>query len=106
MRLRSFKFVKSNVYYGNQTGMVQDESQLGEERYEESLLEWRSLQDRGVLLYRDTLKVRCNLEGRSETQEALISLHLKEREIQIEVFLYRDSQKMSITSSVGAYELF
>lgn len=77
-----------------------------EEVPDDSMIEWRSLQEKGLLLYRDTLEVRCALENRADHQEALISLHLKDGEVNIEVYLFRDIQKMSITSSVSSIELF
>ena len=33
-------------------------------------------------------------------------MHLKDGEVNIEVYLFRDTQKMSITSSVNSVELF
>ena len=65
--------------------------------------EWRSLQEMGLLLYRDVKFVRTNFDNVSggskklgegeegETmQETLISLYLKEDQVNIEVFLYND----------------
>ena len=66
--------------------------------------EWRSLQEKGLLLYRDVKFVRTNFDNVSggskklgaegeegETmQETLISLYLKEDQVNIEVFLYND----------------
>lgn len=78
----------------------------GECDFEDELTDWRTLQDRGLLLYRDSIMVRCQLESGSDFQEALISLHLKDGDVNIEVFLYKDTNKMSITSQVTALELF
>lgn len=84
--------------------------------------EWRSLQDKGLLLYRGVKLVRTNFYNivdeensklsditgnRDEkVQESLISLYLKEDQVTIEVFLYKDEEKMSINTNVGAIELF
>lgn len=70
----------------------------------QSNTEWRSLQEKGLLLYRDVKFVRTNFDNVSggskkpgpdgeegETmQETLISLYLKEDQVNIEVFLYND----------------
>ena len=83
-------------------GTAEDQNQLDE---------WKILQERGLLLYRDCIVVRCNFENDEQLadeteQQSLISLYLKDDQVNIEVFLYNDAQKMSITSNVSAIELF
>jgi len=46
------------------------------------------------------------MEDVEKEEQGLISLYLKQNLVNIEVYLYRDTQKMSITSTVGALELF
>jgi len=62
--------------------------------------EWRSLQEKGLLLYREVKCVRTNFESLATKkvttseeqmmQESLISLYLKNDMVNIEVFLYQD----------------
>jgi hypothetical protein len=68
--------------------------------------EWRGTSDNGLLLYRDTVELRCLLNSDvEESQRAMATFYLKDGIVNIEVFLY-DGRNMSITSSVTAVELF
>jgi hypothetical protein len=57
------------------------------------------LDQRGSLLFRDFFIVRCHFEGQEETEsESLISLYQNMEVLNVEVFLYKDQEKMSIAS--------
>ena len=67
-----------------------------------------------MLLLRDVMILRmCDFslseediqQGRFNEKKSLISLYLKNKQINIEVFFYSDDQKMSIIGSVDAQEL-
>jgi hypothetical protein len=60
--------------------------------------------DRGELLYRNVYTVRCVFEGQSESEhDALISFYVKkDLYISVEVFLFKETQKMSIASQVSS----
>ena len=70
--------------------------------------DWRdSPGEKGTLLYRNIFIVRCIFDGAEETsQESVITLYLKDMNVNIEVSLYKEQSKMSIASSVHALDLF
>jgi len=55
-------------------------------------LDWRDNQgEKGILLYRNIFVVRCIFDGAEETsQESVITLYLKEMNVNIEVSLYKE----------------
>jgi|LauGreDrversion4_2_1035121.scaffolds.fasta_scaffold07450_6 hypothetical protein len=62
--------------------------------------------ERGELLYRNIYTVRCCFDNNLEKEhESLISFYERKGEggsISVEVFLYQESQKMSIASQVSS----
>ena len=71
--------------------------------------EWKSTLDKGLLLYRDSIDVRCYFNQKDDTfeeQKSMVSFYLKDENVMIEVFLYHEAKQMSITSTVSAIELF
>jgi hypothetical protein len=66
--------------------------------------------ERGELFYRNVFTVRCCFDSNIEKEhESLISFYERKGDggsISVEVFLYRESQKMSIASQVSSAELF
>jgi len=70
--------------------------------------DWRDVPgEKGTLLYRNVFPVRCIFDGAEETPlPSVITLYLKDQNVNIEVSLYNNDSKMSIASSVHALELF
>ncbi|CDW76064.1 UNKNOWN [Stylonychia lemnae] len=63
--------------------------------------------ERGNLLYRNVYVVRCIFDSREEQeQQSIISFYQKRDAMQVEVYLYKDHQKMSIASQVSSQDLF
>jgi len=71
-------------------------------------LDWRNVsREKGLLLYRNVFKVRCNFNDQQETaQDSVITLYLKDQMVNIEVSLYNEPSRMQIASSVHYLELF
>ncbi len=61
-------------------------------------------------MYRNIFTVRCVFENKKEKEhQSLISFYEKKGDssiISVEVFLYRETQKMSIASQVSSQDLF
>lgn len=90
-------------------------------RHSTNIESFKQLQERGLLLYRETQFVRVSeslaVDEVSDSQAnstefkdcravmALCSLHIKERAVSIEVFLYKQS-KVCVTSSIDVEQLF
>lgn len=90
-------------------------------RHSTNIESFKQLQERGLLLYRETQFVRVSdslaaeevQDSQANSTEfkdcravmALCSLHIKERVVTIEVFLYRQS-KFCVTSSIDVEQLF
>ena len=70
--------------------------------------DWRDIPgEKGILLYRNIFTVRCIFNGSEEApQESVITLYLKDHNVNIQVSLYKEQSKMSIASSVLAVDLF
>mmetsp|Transcript_9734 Transcript_9734/g.9456 ORF Transcript_9734/g.9456 Transcript_9734/m.9456 type:complete len:353 (+) Transcript_9734:1213-2271(+) len=64
--------------------------------------------EKGQLLYRNSFMVRCQFDGKEETeQESLISFYINKKEdIAVEVFLFREASKLTIATSVSGVDLF
>ena len=71
-------------------------------------LDWRNVsREKGLLLYRNVFKVRCNFNDQQESaQDSVITLYLKDQMVNIEVSLYNEPSRMQIASSVHYLELF